>query len=200
MQNYKNIANFLFEVGVASEVKNVGWQLIKADKIPSLSQHLFRNAIIAFLLANLEGAKDPSKFAIAGLLHKLHKVRLGDRHKISANYMDYPPEVKSSITNDQLSMLGGELKNRVKKTLDLSDEEKVIVKDADQIELALEAKEYLDRGYSKAQVWLDRIGQVLRTESAKKLFREIVKTHSCDWWQKLKKKPQTDKKEYISRV
>lgn len=189
MTDYKNMANFLFEVGVASDVKNAGWQLIKADNIPSIAEHSYRNTIIAYLLGHLEGTKNPSRCALGALFHKLHKIRLGDRHKISANYMDYPP-----------ALLGEDLSKEVGQVYDLSEEEKVIVKDADQLELALEAKEFLDKGYKKAQVWLDRIGQVLGSESAKKLFVEIVKTHSCDWWEHLKKKPQTDNKEYISRV
>lgn len=200
MTNYKNIANFLFEVGMANDVKNVGWQLIKADKIPSIAEHSYRNTIISLILANLEGEKDPNKCALAALFHKLHKVRLGDRHKVSANYMDYPTEVKLAIKNDQLKMLGKELSKKIGEVQELSDEEKVIVKDADEIELALEAKEFLDKGYSRAKIWLDRISQVLQTRSAKALFKEIVDTHSCDWWQNLKKKSQTDKKEYISRV
>jgi len=69
-----------------------------------------------------------------------------------------------------------------------------------QLELALEAKEYLDKGHSKAQVWMDRIAEVLQTDSAKRLLREIQSIHSCDWWKNLKKKPQTEKKEYVSRV
>ncbi|MBN2015870.1 HD domain-containing protein [Candidatus Dojkabacteria bacterium] len=198
--NYKNIAEFLFEVGQARNVQNVGWQLINAENIPSIAEHSYRNAIIALLLAEMEGVENIEKVALNGLLHKLHKVRLGDRHKVSANYLDYPPEVKSSIRGDQLSLLGDDLKKRIENILELNDELKEIVKDADQLELALEAKEYIDKGYKKAQVWLDRIDQVLQTNSAKKLFDEIIQTHSCNWWLNLKKKPQTKRNDYISRV
>ena len=59
--------------------------------MPSIAEHSYRNAIIALVIANLEGSMNPHKCAIAALLHKLHKVRLGDRHKVSANYLDYPP-------------------------------------------------------------------------------------------------------------
>jgi 5'-deoxynucleotidase YfbR-like HD superfamily hydrolase len=97
-------------------------------------------------------------------------------------------------------MLGDDLKGEVQKMIELTDEEKLIAKDADQLELALEAKEFIDRGYSRAQMWIDRIGEVLQTKSAKKLLDEIKSTHSCDWWKDLKKKPQTNEKDYVSRV
>lgn len=200
MADYKNITNFLFEVGQSSYVKNTGWSLIKADQIPSISDFSYRSAVIALLLAELEKFEDTYKLAMAALFHKMHKVRLGDRHKVSANYLNYPPEVKDKIRQDQLSLLGNKLAGKFKEVFNLSEKEKVIVKDAGQLELALEAREYLDKGYKKAQIWLDRIEKVLRTDSAKKVFEQIKKTHSCEWWQDLKKEPQTKKGDYTSRV
>ena len=37
-------------------------------------------------------------------------------------------------------------------------------------------------------------------KKAKEILKNIKNTHSCDWWSNLKKKPQTDNKDYISRV
>lgn len=181
-------------------MKSAGWNLIKADSTPSIAEHSYRNALIALILAKLEKCKNPEKIALAALMHKMHKIRLCDRHKVSAQYMDYPRKVKVEINKDQLSLLGDDLKREFEDILDLSDDEKVVVKDADQLELALEAKEYMDKGYDKAKIWIERIEQILITNSAKELFNKIKKTHSCDWWANLKKKPQTDKKEYISRI
>jgi len=200
MQDYTKIINFLFEIAYADEVENVGWSLIRADKKPTLSQHLFRTSIIAFLIAQLEGVEDPNKLAIAGLLNRIQQTRLGDRHKITAGYIDKSPEVKDRVRHDQLSLLPDKSKKAFVKVLELSEDEKVIVKDADQISFALEAKAYVDKGYEKAHIWIDRIEQVLVTDTAKEMIRSIIKTHSCDWWEHLKKKPQTKKKDYISQI
>jgi len=65
--------------------------------------------------------------------------------------------------------------------------EGIIVRDADLLENALEAKEYLDKGLKHAQNWIDNIKKALVTNSAKKILIEIENSDPYEWWQGLKK-------------
>jgi len=196
-----NIVQFLYEMGTANYVFNTGWQLINIDHSNnvSLAEHSFRNAIIAFIIAILEN-ENANKCAIAGLLHKTHKIRLGDQHKVSANYFDYPSDIKDRVRKDQFLLLGEEVASVFEKIFDLTEKEKIIVKDADQIEFALEAKSLLEKGHTRAQIWLDRIAQVLQTNSARKIFNQLLDVDSTSWWEGLKKAPRVRKKDYIAKI
>jgi 5'-deoxynucleotidase YfbR-like HD superfamily hydrolase len=142
MSNYKNITNLLFEIGNANNIKNAGWELIRADSIPSLSEHSYRCAILAFIIAVLEKMKDPYKIAFKALINKTYKIRLCDRHKVSANYFDYPRDIEDEVRKDQFKLLGDKFTKIIIELDNLSDKEKIIIKDADQLELSLEAREY----------------------------------------------------------
>ena len=65
--------------------------------------------------------------------------------------------------------------------------EGTIAKDADWIEMAFQAKEYVDMGYAEATDWIDNVEKAVETESAKKMIKEIKKTKFTDWWKGLKK-------------
>ena len=69
---------------------------------------------------------------------------------------------------------------------DLS-KERIILKDADYLECAFQAKEYADIGYSRAMVWVENIGKRLKTRSAKLLHSKLRTQDSNSWWHGLKK-------------
>lgn len=51
-----------------------------------------------------------------------------------------------------------------------------ILKDADYLENALNAKEYIQQGHKQAEQWLENLSKKLCTKSGKKLFKEILKS------------------------
>lgn len=55
-----------------------------------------------------------------------------------------------------------------------------IAKDADYLEMAFQAKKYLELGHTMAQNHMDNVWNALRTESGKLLFAEMKNTHSTD--------------------
>ena len=55
------------------------------------------------------------------------------------------------------------------------------------LELAITAKENIEKGYSYAQDWINNISKALLTESGKKLLNELKNADSNKWWQGLKK-------------
>ena len=55
------------------------------------------------------------------------------------------------------------------------------------LELAITAKENIEKGYAYVQDWINNISKALITESGKKLLEELKNSDSNEWWQGLKK-------------
>ncbi|MFA5888308.1 MAG: HAD family hydrolase, partial [Candidatus Nanoarchaeia archaeon] len=69
---------------------------------------------------------------------------------------------------------------------ELKTKEAIVAKDADMLECAFEAKEHVECGYKAANDWIKRINERLRTESAKKLIKELENTKPSEWYEALK--------------
>src|SRR3989339_1714646 len=63
----------------------------------------------------------------------------------------------------------------------------IIAKDADLLEQAFLAKQYMEQGYKDCQNWIDNIAKFIITDSAKNLLKTLQKTDSNEWRQHLKK-------------
>ncbi|MFH0922551.1 MAG: HD domain-containing protein [Candidatus Micrarchaeota archaeon] len=183
--NAKNTAKYFFECGELKREKRTGWWYAGVKNPESVAEHSWRTGVIAYVLASEEGL-NADKAAAAGLFHDLLETRLGDRHKISTAYLKTPKRVSKKIQHDQAKQLG-ETGDRI---LQLLEDEKlhVIVKDADYLECCLQAKEYMDVGFTTAEDWFKRAGSVLKTKSAKRIFKELKTMRSSLWWKGLKQK------------
>ncbi len=180
------IVRYLFETGELKRIKRSGWWLAKVKDPESVAEHSYRTAIVAFILAKLEGV-DANRLCAAAVFHDVIETRLLDLHKLSARYIDVHEKIEKKVVEDQLAALPKELASELASLYELKGKELDILKDADYLECALQAKEYLESGYADAQEWLDNIGKLLKTESAKKLFVSIISSRSSDWWQGLKR-------------
>ncbi len=60
--------------------------------------------------------------------------------------------------------------------------ESQIARDADQIALILQLKEYGDLGNKYSDEWIKYALQRLSTEEGKKLAARIIQTDSSHWW------------------
>jgi len=65
--------------------------------------------------------------------------------------------------------------------------EGIIAKDADWLEQAFQAKEYVDTGYPAAKNWIDNVAAAVETESAKKIIAKMRKTEFTEWYKGLKR-------------
>jgi putative hydrolase of HD superfamily len=61
-----------------------------------------------------------------------------------------------------------------------------IVRDADLLECIIQAREYQALGFSDVADWIFNAQAALKTESAKKIAAECLKTEPKEWWQGLK--------------
>jgi len=180
------IVQYLFETGELKRIKRSGWWLAKVKDPESVAEHSYRTAIVAFVLAKLEGV-DANKLSTAAVFHDVIETRLLDLHKLSARYIDVHEGIEKKVVEGQLAPLPKDLTSDISALYELKGKELDVLKDADYLECAFQAKEYLEIGYSDAQEWLDNIGKLLKTESAKKLFVSMLSSRSSDWWQGLKR-------------
>lgn len=155
-----------------------------------MAEHALRAAQIGYILAVMEGDANPETVAAILVVHDNAEARIGDHHKVTARYIN-AKEAEEKAFAEQLEGTGEILE---KKWLDYfstyenrDTKEGIIAKDADWLEMAFQAKEYIDQGYKSAADWINNIEKAIETKSAKLILKEMKKTEFTDWWQDLKK-------------
>lgn len=186
MQKNGRIPNFIFELGQLRRVKHEGWRLAGVEYPESVAEHSLRAAQIAYILANLEGHPNPFEICTMLVFHDIAEARLGDIHKVANRYIE-AQERKALV--DQLTPLG-EMGLSILSLWDqvesASTDAGCIARDADKLEQAVTAREYLEQGHPAAQEWINNVKLLLCTESAKNLLSELEHCNSTDWWKGLK--------------
>lgn len=186
---FKQIANYFFEINTLKRIKRSGSWIAGIKDPDTIAEHAFRTAQIGYILAELEKV-DSQKVLLMCLFHDNGEVRIGDHHKIMARYIDTEIAEKKAF-EEQLKNLPQKIALKIETSnLEFNQRqsiESIVAKDADLLELAFQAKEYLELGYKGKQNWMDNIRKNLKTKNAKKIFEAIEKGSMNDWWQGLKK-------------
>lgn len=184
----KDLTKFFFELGTLKRTERAGWSVIGISKPEVIASHVFRAAFIGYALAELEKC-NKNKVLRMMLFHDMPETRIGDLHKVAASYLN-SEEGEAKAAEDQSKLLppamGSEYVELIKEFNAKKTKEAIVAKDADYLEAAVTAKEYLMNGYKHSEEFLERIKKVLVTQSAKKLFTEIEKSDGF-WWKGLKK-------------
>ncbi|MFH1447998.1 MAG: HD domain-containing protein [Candidatus Micrarchaeota archaeon] len=170
--------DFLFEIGMLKDMPRTGWLTIGITEPESIAEHSFRTAVIGMVLAKLEHA-DEKRVLKMCLFHDLEETRLGDLHKINKIYL-------KPRKNAYVDILGGlPFRKELTELLDEFKEGKTndsqVARDADKLEMILQAKEYLDVGNSYVKEWITSGMAKLKTKSAKKLSKRIINGDSRRW-------------------
>ncbi len=165
--------DFIFQLGQLKRTPRSGWLSIGIKDCESVAEHSFRSALIAYLIAKEEGLKDEeAKDAmLLALLHDVHETRIGDLHKLSRKYLKID---EKGAMRESLGRLGALFKNKAR-----NFKLEIMVKDADLLEMFFQAKEYADEGNRYAGEWL--VPQKLKTKSAKRLCKKMLKRDSRAW-------------------
>ena len=183
----KDVAKFIFEVGTLKRIKR-GWLKSEGVSNPeSVAEHTYRNAIVGYVLAKLENA-DVEKVIKMCLFHDIPEVRIGDIDKVAQRYID-KDEAELQAMKDQTENLPENIKSEICSVMlefyEQKTKEAIIAKDADILELTFQAKEYADIGHHGCMYWIEKDGPLLKTDSAKKIFKEILTMNSTEWWKGL---------------
>ena len=183
--SYVAALNFFAEAGLLKKVKPTGWWVAGIKDPESVAEHSFRTAVIGLYLAYLEGA-DPFKVVTMALFNDIHEARINDLHKMGHYYIDFK-DAEKRVFVDQMKSLDKKIRTRLEALRgeydDQSSRESLIARDADILECLLQAKEYVDDGYTGAKLFFARAPRFLKTKSAKALWGKIRKWDSNQWWQ-----------------
>jgi len=185
MKNTKNIANFLIELAGAKTAPRTGWQRIGIKSPESLADHAALSGQIAYVLSAMEGA-NPDRAAALAIFCDVAQLRAGDQNWVNRIYSDYENE-KEKAQNDQLDGLpvAGRMKDIFNEIKECKTKEAIIAKDADFLDMAIQAKYYIANGNKKAGLWIESIKNVFRTDSAKEIFESLKSANIEDWWMDL---------------
>lgn len=172
-------ANFAYEVGTLRFVpRDFISNGVKSSA--NVAEHTYRVAMLAWLIAEHEGA-DTGKTVQIALVHDLPEARTQDHGVVSSQYV---VEEDHRAAKDQMQTV---LPNGLKLHQEYEDRlslESKIVKDADRLEVALECWELKMRGFDYPEFWsveLDNYPGLFHTQTAKDLFLQTKDLHPCEW-------------------
>ncbi|RLA81122.1 MAG: phosphohydrolase [Deltaproteobacteria bacterium] len=177
--NLKRIADLLFEVGMLQRTPRTGYRFLGTGE-QSVAEHLFRTALIGYVLARIDGRADVAHVTLMCLVHDLPESRTGDQNYVYKKYVDVKEDeaIRDMFSGTPFEELGEILQefNEAKTP------EALLSHDADQIELMLQLKEQKDLGNRYAEEWLKYALKRLKTPAGRQLAEAILQREFCDWW------------------
>lgn len=182
------LVKFMFELGQLKRVKRSGWWLINVKDPESVAEHSFRAAVIGYIIAKGEGA-DADKVLKMCLLQDICEARLNDMHKLGQRYVDFKTAERKAF-GEQMTRLPEALSREWKGLFNEyhidGSREGIIARDADLLECAFTAQEYIHSGHPEAKSWQENEKPLFRTGTAKQLFSTLVAEDPNSWWKGLK--------------
>jgi len=178
----KEILKFFFEMGHLSRVKREGWRLLGIEDPESIADHSLRAAQIGWVLAKLEGHTNPHEVAAMLIFHDIGETRIGDIHKLANRYISADEELAVKEQVERLGESGKDVLSLWHGIENRDTQAGIIAKDADLVELAVRAREYIERGYPDAAEWFEAAKSRVQTKSAKELIEQLPNVSSTSWW------------------
>ena len=175
-----NIANFLFETGMLNKTPRSGYQFLGSGK-ESVAEHTLRTVFVGYTLCKTDASLNELRVLKMCVFHDLPEARTGDMNYVNKKYVKVDEEKAVRELTEDLSF-GSDIKSSIDEFNRKETKEALIARDADQIALILQLKEYGDLGNKYAEEWINFAMQRLSTEAGKKLAQRVIKTDSSNWW------------------
>ena len=176
----KDIANFLFEVGMLKKTPRSGFQFLGSGG-ESVAEHILRTIFIGYTLCKLEKGINEHQVMKICLVHDLPEARTGDMNYVNKKYVSVD-EQKAVRELTETLFFGSDIKSAIDEFNEKKTRESLLAHDADQLALILQLKEYGDLGNKYSEEWIQYAMKRLQTDTAKKVARSIVETDSSHWW------------------
>lgn len=180
-----HVLDFIAEMGHLKEIRHEGWRFTGVSQPETVAAHSLRAAQLGFLLAKMEGYHSPHEVATMVVFHDMGEARVGDLHAIARHYCEVNEEQAVRDQTGALGEVGEEIADMWKECEEISTEAGVLARDADKLEQAFTALEYMERGIEQAEALLVANGKLLKTTSAQKIFAELRSGYQTDWWQRV---------------
>jgi putative hydrolase of HD superfamily len=175
-----NIANFLFEAGMLSKTPRSGYQFLGSGK-ESVAEHILRTVFVGYALCKTDASLNELRVLKMCVFHDLPEARTGDMNYVNKKYVDVDEEKAVRELTEDLPF-GNDIKSSIDEFNRKETKEALIARDADQIALILQLKEYGDLGNKYAEEWINFAMQRLNTEAGKELAQRVINTDSSNWW------------------
>lgn len=176
------IAAFGFEMGVLKRIRRSGWWHAGVRDPESVAEHTMRVAQLAAVIAAEEGA-DPARAAFLGLWHDTQETRTGDLPHTVGDYLSKPDPRR--ITRDQTARLPDAARESIRGAVDEFESQRTpearCAKDADKLEMLLQALEYRDVGATRVDGWIDSARASIRTETARRVADAALTLSPLSW-------------------
>ncbi|PKN20824.1 MAG: phosphohydrolase [Deltaproteobacteria bacterium HGW-Deltaproteobacteria-6] len=175
-----SIADFLFEVGMLCKTPRSGYQFLGSGR-ESVAEHILRTVFIGYALCKLDASLDELRVLKMCILHDLPEARTGDMNYVNKKYVQVD-EAKAVKELTEGLFFGDDIRMAIEEFNGKETKESQIARDADQIALILQLKEYGDLGNKYSDEWIKYALQRLSTDEGKKLSARIIQTDSSNWW------------------
>jgi len=180
------LARFLYEAGHLKNLPRSGWLVAGIKNPESVADHSFRVAVIAAILAKLEGA-DAGRAVTLAVFHDLAETRTGDLHKMAQKYLDGKDGAEKAgdeQAESLPSLLNAFLKDTASEIHQKASPEAAILADADRLDCLLSALEYGACGFPTSE-WVENSKKSLATESARAIAKAALGQDPFKWWEGL---------------
>jgi len=175
-------ARLIYETGLLKLSKRTGWWLCGVKDPETIAEHSFRTAIIAGLLAGMEGA-DPARATFLAVWHDSQETRVGDIPHLGRRYLQAAgnEHITKHQTTGLPSAVAEQLRSLVRDYENGDSPEVNCAHDADKLECLFQAIEYRDSGHQNVGRWIEASRTRLRTKSAERLADAAVAMTSQEW-------------------
>jgi putative hydrolase of HD superfamily len=180
-----SLARYIYEIGHLKATPRTGWTLAGVGQPESVADHVFRTAVIGFVLARMEGA-DPHKTASLCVFHDSAETRVGDIRSVGKKY--FPDVSEKDVARDQVSGLPAAVADAITALVDdykdRDSREAILARDADRVECLAQALEYVASGAVQASAWIDGLATSLVSQSAIELAEALRASEPATWWRR----------------
>ncbi|MBF6302311.1 HD domain-containing protein [Nocardia amamiensis] len=180
---------FAYELGYLKVLPRAGWLRAGITNGESVAAHSWRVAVLAFVIAVGEGA-DPERAAVLGIFHDVPESRYGD---VQATGKAYVTQVSATeVVADQTAGLPADLAARIRAAVVEHESAKragasaeaLCSRDADKLDLLLQAREYQEAGRGAAAMgrFIHSMIPLITTATGKALAEAALTVPPSAWW------------------
>lgn len=180
------VAAFCYEVGYLKQAPRSGWLRARVRAPESVAEHSHRTAVLAYLIAHLEGA-DAERACTLAAWHDVPETRTTDLDSIAKRHVsaEDPTETAKLQTTGFPDSLGQAVREIIGEVEAKASRESICAKDADKLECLITAREYQTEGYTDLEPWVENMAASMRTETGKQLAGLAQELRPRCWWDEI---------------
>jgi putative hydrolases of HD superfamily len=183
-QDLEALVQLAHEWGALKRLPRTGWLRAGVDRPESVADHSLRAAMLAWVIAGLEGA-DQERAAMLALFHDSQEPRTTDLDHVGRNYLHATSN--EQITSEQAAALpqplAAALRGLIGEYEGRSTLEAECARDADKLEMLLQALDYREQGRGNMEPFVQTALAALRTSSGRRLGEAAQRVNPSAWWQ-----------------